>query len=266
VFSKLKSDFVVGWRNIITEKYVGESFGYTCDQTAVGTTNGAGPHNVQIFVLAPDLTVLHALPGFWHPEDLAQELEFSKTLHRLWNDNGRSRQEKDVMFAQLQLAEPKNHSKTTTIRSSWQGFDAKNEQKRRDAGHTRDTFLTSVDGSVAERRGRPKMKPINQLVHERMAQRPFVKFKDFDVAVFADYGRILYDNNRRVDGRGAVFMTPRKVEKQKQRQDRRRVGRERKMKQVLERRARAAKQRSKQRSKRSRRKQPRQKGQKRRIV
>ena len=252
----LKSDFVVGWRNIITEKYVGESFGYTCDQTSVGTTNGAGPHNVQIFVLSPDLTVLHALPGFWHPQDLAQELEFSKTLYRLWNDEGRSRQEKDALFAQMQLAEFKNHSKSTTIRSSWQGFDARNEQKRRGAGKVRDTFLTSADGSVRERRGRPRMKPLNQLVHERMAQRPFVKFEDFDVAVFADYGRILYDNNRRVDGRGEVFMTPRKVEKQKQRQERRRMGRERKMKQVAERRARSkkrAKARAQQRAKRTKR-------------
>ena len=66
VFSKLQSDFVVGWRNIIAADSVGESFGYTCDQPAVGTTNGAGPHNVQLFVLSPDLTVLHALPGFWH--------------------------------------------------------------------------------------------------------------------------------------------------------------------------------------------------------
>ncbi len=254
VFSLLKSDFVVGWKNIITEKYVGESFGYTCDQTAVGTTNGAGPHNIQIFVLAPDLTVLHALPGFWHPKDLAQELEFSQVLHRLWKDKGRSRSQKNAMFARLQLAEYKNHSQATTIRSSWQGFDARNEHKRLQGGKQRDTFLTSADGSVRERRGRPRMKPINQLVHERMAQRPFVKFEDFDVAVFADYGRILYDNNRKVDGRGEVFMTPRKVDRQKQREEKRRKGRERKMKQLAERRARAAKQREgrKQRSKRTR--------------
>lgn len=238
VFSLLKSDFVVGWKNIITEEYVGESFGYTCDQTAVGTTNGAGPHNVQIFVLAPDLTVLHALPGFWHPKDLAQELEFSKVLYRLWKDKGRSRAEKDAMFTRLQLAEYKKHSQATTLRSSWQGFDAKNEQKRREGGKQRDTFLTSVDGSVRERRGRPLMKPINQLVHERMAQRPFVKFADFDIAEFADYGRILYDNNRRVDGRGQVFMTPRKVAKAKAREERRKRGRARKMRAMRERRAR----------------------------
>lgn len=234
-FSLLKSDFVVGWKNIITEKYVGESFGYTCDQTAVGTTNGAGPHNVQIFVLSPDLTVLHALPGFWHPEDLAQELRFAQALHRLWNDKGRSRAEKDAMFTRMQLAEYKRHSRTTTVRSSWQGFDAKNEQKRREGGKERDTFLTSADGSVRERRGRLVMKPINQLVHERLAQRPFVKFTDFDIAEFADYGRILYDNNRKVDGRGEVFMTPRKVEKAREREERHKRGRDRKMRSLEDR-------------------------------
>jgi hypothetical protein len=174
------------------------------------------------------------------------------------------------MFTRLQLAEYKNHSQTTTIRSSWQGFDARNEQKRREGGKQRDTFLTSVDGSVRERRGRPLMKPINQLVHERMAQRPFVKFEDFDIAVFADYGRILYDNNRKVDGRGQVFMTPRKVAKAKQREERRKRGRELKMKALAARRARQdslreqQRRRSKQRrSKQRRSKEPRRK---RRII
>jgi hypothetical protein len=236
VFSLLKSDFVVGWKNIITEKYVGESFGYTCDQTAVGTTNGAGPHNVQIFVLSPDLTVLHALPGFWHPEDLAQELRFAEVLNRLWQDKSRNRAQKNEMFSRLQLAEYKNHSVATTLRSSWQGFDAKNEQQRREGGKQRDTFLTSADGAVRERRGRPVMKPINQLVHERMAQRPFVKFEDFDIAQFADYGRILYDNNRKVDGPGEVFMTPRKVAKAQQREERRKRGRGLRVRAMAERR------------------------------
>ena len=68
VYPMLKSDFVLGWKNIIREDYVGRSHGYTSRQTSVGTTNGAGPHNVQIFVLSPELVVLHALPGFWHPE------------------------------------------------------------------------------------------------------------------------------------------------------------------------------------------------------
>ncbi len=82
----LKKHFVVGWKNNWREDYVGVSHGYTCEQPAVGTTNGAGPRNMQTFVLSGDGTVLHCLPGFWHPADLAHELEVSLALHRLWQD------------------------------------------------------------------------------------------------------------------------------------------------------------------------------------
>jgi hypothetical protein len=54
VLSLLKEHFVVGWKNINREDYVGSSHGYTCAQSAVGTTNGAGPRNMQSFVLSPD--------------------------------------------------------------------------------------------------------------------------------------------------------------------------------------------------------------------
>ena len=78
-FSLLKDHFVVGWKNIDREDFVGSSHGYTCAQKAVGTTNGAGPRNTQMFVLSSDGVVLHCLPGFWHPEDLAHELRFART-------------------------------------------------------------------------------------------------------------------------------------------------------------------------------------------
>ena len=55
-------------------------------QCAVGTTNGAGGHNVQIFVLSPDGVVLHALPGFWHPEDLVRELTGWICIRVTWAD------------------------------------------------------------------------------------------------------------------------------------------------------------------------------------
>lgn len=242
VFSLLESDFVVGWHNIIEKEYVGESFGYTCEQTSVGTSNGAGPHNVQMFVLAEDLTVLHALPGFWHPEDLAQELRFAKVLHRLWNDKSRSRQQKDELFQKLQLAEFKLHSAETTARSGWQGFDAANERRRITSGQKRDTVLTaSLNAKDGKKRRKAKMKPINQLVHERMAQRPFVPFGEFDTAEFADYGRVFYDNNKRVDGKGRVFQTPRRAAKIKVKEERKRKSRERREKILAERRGRRAK-------------------------
>jgi len=209
VFSQLRSDFIVGWKNIKKEPWRGQSHGYTKRQTCVGTTNGAGAHNVQIFILAPDTTVLHALPGFWHPEDLARELRFAKVLWRLWGDDTRTLAQKRRMFRSLQLAEAAYDPAETVVRSGWQGFDASIERAR--AGqHPRDTFLVDSAGKpVPGLGGAPRMKPLNVLVHDRMAQRPFVKFRDFDVEAFVDYGLSFYDNNLGVDRRHKRFPNPR---------------------------------------------------------
>lgn len=219
MFSLLKSSFVVGWKNIIQKKYVGESNGYTCTQTSVGTTNGAGPHNVQLFMLSPDGVVLHCLPGFWHPKDLASELRFAQRLLKLWQDPSKTRVEKGRLFAELQLAELKNQSRAMHARSGWQGFDAKNERKRLSQGKKRDTFRVDVTGKyVLNKKGVPMMKGTNVVAHERMAKRPFVPFARFDVYAFVDYGRRYYDNNKKVDGKGSTLLTPRKLVKQRKRQ------------------------------------------------
>lgn len=219
----LKNDFILGWKNIIAEKFVGESHGYdTEEDSSVGTTNGAGPHNVQFFVIAPDGTVIHALPGFWHPDDLAWELNFAKQLYAVWTDKSLSLAKKQEKCKALQLDAIAKMPTAMTARSSWQGFDAKAEEKRRDAGVARDTFSTEANAM-----GKSKMKPINQLVHERMAQRPFVAFAKFDTPQYCDYGRLYYDNNKKVDGEGETFMTPRKLEKQQEREQRQKQMRDR---------------------------------------
>ena len=89
VLTFLDEHFVLGTKNIQKELHVGLSHGYSPKQTAVGTTNGAGGRNVQFLVMAPDETVLHVLPGFWHKEDLLAELrvrdltELSAALERI---------------------------------------------------------------------------------------------------------------------------------------------------------------------------------------
>ena len=212
----LRSDFEVGWCDIRRQDYVGYSAGYSYkSHCAVGTTNGAGAHNVQIFVLSPDKVVLHALPGFWAPEDLARELRFAKVLYRLWQDEGRTLAEKRDMNRRLQLREPRRHPVGMYARSAWQGFDAAAESRRQGQ---RDTVLDvevpalsrTLTGRLqqlsiqsAGRTGK-LMKPLNLLVHERMAARPFVAFDDFDIEEFVDYGRLFYDLNAR-HGRGVRF-------------------------------------------------------------
>lgn len=230
----LQSDFEVGWFDIKREDYVGYSSGYSYKgHCAVGTTNGAGPRNVQIFILSSDKVVLHALPGFWAPEDLARELQFAKVLHRLWEDDNRTLAEKRDMCRRLQTLEPRNHPVETFARSAWQSFDARHERARRGE---RDTALEVVaplmSGTLAGalrnatamniEPGQAVLKPLNILVHERMAARPFVSFDQFDIEPFVDYGRMHYDLNCH-HGKGKAFagqgflMKKRRIAAKKQR-------------------------------------------------
>lgn len=155
-----------------------------------------------MFILSPDLVVLHALPGFWHPDDLARELRFAKVLGRLWEDDQRPREEKDDMFRRLQLAELRRQPAETFARSTWQGFDARVENQKLEQDPTRDTFLFDRFGNpLLGAYQQPQMKPINMLVHERMAERPFVAYEDFDIEEFIDYGKLHYDNNHMDNGK-----------------------------------------------------------------
>lgn len=218
--STLEKHFVVGWKNNKGKKYVGSSHGYTCDQPAVGTTNGAGPRNMQTFVLAHDGTVLHCLPGFWHPEDLAHELSMARALYRLWQDK-RPAKEKRKMFSRIQLRTMADQPRAMVARSTWQGFDAQNERRRAEKlakrRKQRDTWI--YEKGVAKR-----LKPTCQVVRERMAARPLRHFNRFDVADFVDYGRPYYDNNARVEGAGVDFNASRgAMASQKRMQDRKKA-------------------------------------------
>ena len=204
-------------------------------------------------MLSPDGVVLHALPGFWHPEDLAREMALAHELWDLWKSD-LPREQKNAKFSEMQIAAYKAHPKITTQRSRWQGFDAGNERDRVACGIARDTVqgtpiqqpLTAAEMAARDvKMGRMKavkrakkeaklagkecddcskrklkMKPLNQLVHERMSVRPFVALEDFDVAEFANYGRTYYDNNKKVDGKGSTLMTPKRVAKAEQKRAR----------------------------------------------
>ena len=216
----LLEDFELTWKNIKKEDYVGYSMGYHVGRCAVGTTNGAGAHNTQMIVLSPAKVVMHALPGFWHPEDLARELRLAKSLYKLWRQPGYTVAQKKKIFSRLQLNAVRQQPAVTFARSTWQGFDSSIEA-RKDQKQKRDTFFDEkapanmprnlgqlVRGmtTLPVRPGQKVIKPINLLVHERMAKRPFVAWQDFDVASFVDYGNMHYDLNRGRDGaKGKTF-------------------------------------------------------------
>lgn len=204
VMELLAERFVVGWRNIERDAHVGMSHGYRCDQSAVGTTNGAGGRNVQFVVLATDETVLHVLPGFWHAEDLLAELRLGLELHELHRSEAHTAAQKLQLFGSLHRSFLRRLPEPALERSRWQGFDAAEESQR---GMTapRDTFVQDEQGQpVRDPSGRAQLKPVVQVVHERLLAQPFRKLRDFDMEALVDYGRPFYDNNAGID-KGRTF-------------------------------------------------------------
>ncbi|MBL9078474.1 MAG: hypothetical protein JNL08_13275 [Planctomycetes bacterium] len=195
VLDLLRERFVLGAHNIERDRHVGASHGYRCTQSAVGTTNGAGGRNVQLLVLAADGTVVHALPGFWHPAELAAELRLALELHSLHHDE-RPRDAKLAMWRSLHTAAGRA---AVTQRDEWQHFD-RHEELMRAGREPRDTVLCDSGGApLLDAHGQMQLKPIRQLVHDRLAAQPFVALAAFDVEAFVDYGRAYYDNNEWVD-------------------------------------------------------------------
>ncbi len=187
VLSLLRNRFVCGYKDIVKEGYAGDSGRHKPNETAVDTTNGAGPHNIQLFVLAPDGTVLHCLPGYWNSTDLAFELEFAERLNRIWNDHTLSRSQKNDLFAKSQKDHIRLHSPEMTDRSRMQHFDVAVEvEKRGDSVNER----ADRDAAPEER-----VKTTDCLLHERMARRPFAQYNSFDVAAYSNYGSHFYDKN-----------------------------------------------------------------------
>jgi len=191
-FEALRTKFVCGWRNISKESYCGKSGRYDPERGAAWTTNGAGPHNMQLFVLAADGTVLHCLPGYWETNDLAYELKFAEELNAVWTSASLSREEKDARFRERHLAHIAEHSRDMVKRSEMQGFDKKFEMKRRESS---DCFLSE---NAPRTKKKDPFKTTDRIVHERMAARPFLAYSEFDVEKFVDYGRPKYDKKKPV--------------------------------------------------------------------
>jgi len=196
VLRVLQSSFVCGYRNITDQEYAGASGDHAPDGAAVTTTNGAGGHNVQIFLLTPDGTVLTCLPGFWAPEDLLCELKFAvKLYNEVWMRGDVTPEQKEKAFSKAHLAHRGTHSRSMMERSQLQGFDAWHESGRMGSdfvfkrGDWRPSFtLRNPMGS-----GGPRLKTVDQVMHERIAEQPFCAYEEFDVAAFSDYGQLRYD-------------------------------------------------------------------------
>jgi hypothetical protein len=194
----LKQNFVCGYRDISNEPYAGASGLHEKDGKAVNTTNGAGPHNIQMFILAPDGTVLTCLPGFWNPQDLVSEMQLAAQLNTVWSDPHLTRSQKNQAFTQMHLAHIQEHSPQMVRRSRMQSFDqkyeAENRLNRSDTILDRNAVAMALD-SGAKMLPQGAFKTTDEIFHERMAKRPFESYDHFDVAAFADYGKPKYDKH-----------------------------------------------------------------------
>ncbi|HEY9870043.1 MAG TPA: hypothetical protein V6D08_12830 [Candidatus Obscuribacterales bacterium] len=209
-FSALQSDFVCGVKDISRERYAGVSRKHDKDGQAIKTTNGAGPHNLQLFMLAPDGTVLHCLPGYWHPADLVREMELAYQLYDVWTDPSLSRPQKDELFRQMHTAHVRQHPRDMVFRSRMQGFDQQFEAKHRlyTSDTIRDPEYVQVVLQSTGKVPPQGFKTTDEIVHQRMALRPFLPYQDFDVARYTDYGRPFYDKHedqRDLSGQRVAF-------------------------------------------------------------
>lgn len=210
----LHNRFVCGYRDIGGERYAGNSGAHTTSGQAVETTNGAGPHNIQLFVLDPDGTVLHCLPGYWNPKDLASELQLAEKLDGVWRNGSLSAQQKNALFQSMQMEHFRQHPQETTARSQMQNFDRKHELAR---GYT-DTVRTAPNPNALHWKdgGDDLVKTTDEIMHERMSKRPFVAYSSFDTGNFVDYGTHFYDKHEdslSQDGRrGEKKVGPKRLE------------------------------------------------------
>ncbi|PWU02845.1 MAG: hypothetical protein C5B53_01170 [Candidatus Melainabacteria bacterium] len=200
----LKDDFVCGYKDISRKHYAGASGKHRPDENAVDTTNGAGPHNLQMFILASDGTVLTCMPGYWHSEDLAKELRLAFELNKIWQAHDLSLDQKKALFSQIQLAHIQDHGAAEHKRSQMQGFDIQYEAQHRPNS---DFFINqrAVDAATGKV-DQGNLKPVDVVMHQRMAARPFEPYEKFDVAVYSDYGKPMYDKHEQFrDANGNII-------------------------------------------------------------
>ena len=184
--SELNRDFACGFGDISGSPLAGGSNKYNPDQDAVVTTNGAGAHNVQMFIMAPDGTVLHCLPGYWDPKDMLTELQLARDLDAVWESN-LPLAEKQKRFTQMHLQHIESHSEDMIARSQLQHFD-------RGQAISALAKLTGESASTPDwTANKDASLTTDYLLHRELASQPFVNVRDFNLATLVDFGNSWYD-------------------------------------------------------------------------
>ena len=206
VLKFIKKNFVCGWRNIDgREKYAGKSHCHKTDNPAISASNGAGARNVQMIITTPSGQVLHCLPGYWRPDALLEELEFAGQLSEILRFSKADRRNDKFLLAHLNHV--CKHSWKVQKDSHLQGFDERHERQK--------------GGSMFEREECDGMKTVDQVVHEKMAEFPFIHVRDFDIGGFVDVGTKFYDAHRDCKHDKPMALPGKKKKEEKKKQKRR---------------------------------------------
>jgi len=193
VLKELKDNFVVGYQDISNKRWAGASGKHSPNEPAVYTTNGAGPHNIQIFVLDPDGVVLSCLPGYWAPKDLVSELQFAQKMYEVDTNPELNVDQKKRVYQMLQIQRSRQDINGMHARSHLQGFDLSYE-----AQHNPGSDFFYNGNAIDPKSGSTppnNVKTVDVVMHERMARRPLIAYKDYDVAAYASYGKTMYDKH-----------------------------------------------------------------------
>lgn len=181
VVGLLRNNFVMAFTNIDGKtRYAGVSNKHQPTMAAKKVYNCTAAKNIQMFILTEDGKVLHCLPGFWDVKPFLEEVRFAIKLNRIYKGS-RSVAERNEKFLDAHLRHALQHDAKTIGASQHQSFDAKYLQRRGVTDFQRTAGFTGGG-----------LKRPDQVLHERMAERPFLTFDSFNVASFVEMGRRQY--------------------------------------------------------------------------
>lgn len=196
VIRQLNHTFVSGWTNIQGKtEFAGSSNEHQPTWAAKTVNSCSGHHNIQMFFLTKEGRVLHCLPGFWNAKDFLEQVQFAIRLAKVHYSTQLTNAERNEKFLDMHLQKAYGHDWTLTNGSRLQGFDVQHVQEKTDDFVREAGFVGGV-------------KRADQVVHERMAERPFVPFAQFDTAEFINLGIKRYKYDFGVPGKDEGHYTP----------------------------------------------------------
>ncbi len=178
----LKTKFLCGWKDISGARYAGTSTRHQTGAPAQLVNTCSGHKNVQMFFMTSDGTLLHCVPGFWQPKNWLMEAKLALSLNKLYHNKRLSIVQRNDAFLKAHLSHHRDaHTSGLRYGSQLQGFDVSKER------HNPNSDFNRTSGPL-----KGSMKTVDQVVHERLAARPFMTFETFDIAAFVEFGNSDY--------------------------------------------------------------------------